>query len=77
LLIYVAINALGLHSDNWTLLPRPLIFALMMLAWGGSALRRNLPLLSSAGSKESGKATTRRATTKSSSTSGRRQPASR
>ncbi len=42
LLLYVAINAAGLHRADATLLPRAWIFALIMLVWGGTALRRTL-----------------------------------
>lgn len=44
LLIYVALNAVGLHRADATILPRAWVFAIIMLAWGGSRLRRTLAI---------------------------------
>lgn len=42
LLIYTALASRGVSHGGDSLLPRPLTFALVMIVWGGSQLRRTL-----------------------------------
>lgn len=41
-LLYAATHALSAQQSDWTLLPRPLVLALILLVWGGAGLRSTL-----------------------------------
>ncbi len=41
-LLYAATHAISAQQPDWTVLPRPLVFGLILLVWGGAGLRSTL-----------------------------------